>query len=488
MLLPLQRCREKLSRLARLALPDDRAIAVLFDKHETRELAQNLRIHVAAGRLVQQYDTAESVFAEFGAPVVVKPRWSYSLEKLAVRGKAEVIGDPRRLTHVLSEARPDGLVIERFFGGQGVGISVLASRGRLLQAFEHQRIREIAGASFYRRSAPLTPELVEACEAVAAALQFSGIAMFEFKRNNVDGSWILLEANARPWGSMPLPVALGVDFPYRWYRLLVKREETPAVTYRLGVYGRNFIPDLHLTLTETQTRGLGLIGTACLLIARFAELSRMLIGREMNDVLVRDDPRPGLLEFLKLGRAVRHRLQTLWPGERARRRRLARAQVQMVRETRSNPCILFVCQGNICRSPFAERLLRSLLDDSEVLVCSAGIMPQPGRSAPALALHAAAEHGVDLSPHRSAWLSRAMSNTASLIIVFDEVNRSAVLDRYPDLRTPIVLLGDVTGVGEITDPVDGNASVFCSVYDQIERAVTQLASLIRPNQRSRTLC
>ena len=72
-----------------------------------------------------------------------------------------------------------------------------------------------------------------------------------------------------------------------------------------------------------------------------------------------------------------------------------------------------------------------------------------------------------------------MLNTASLLIVFDEVNRSAVLDRYPDLRIPIVLLGDLNGVGEIPDPVDGNAAVFCSVYDQIESAVTELASLMR---------
>ena len=50
-------------------------------------------------------------------------------------------------------------------------------------------------------------------------MPYTGVAMFEFKRND-SGGWILLEVNARPWGSMPLPLSLGVDFPYRWYRLL----------------------------------------------------------------------------------------------------------------------------------------------------------------------------------------------------------------------------------------------------------------------------
>src|SRR5947207_2550242 len=143
-LLPLQRYREKLSALARLAIPDDNAITVLFDKYSTRELAQQVGVAVATGRLARPDEMAEKVLAEFGGSVVVKPRWSYSLEKLAARSKAEVVRDPIRLGRLLSEASADELVLEQLFSGQGVGISVLAARGRLLQAFEHHRVREIA--------------------------------------------------------------------------------------------------------------------------------------------------------------------------------------------------------------------------------------------------------------------------------------------------------------------------------------------------------
>jgi protein-tyrosine-phosphatase len=64
--------------------------------------------------------------------------------------------------------------------------------------------------------------------------------------------------------------------------------------------------------------------------------------------------------------------------------------------------ILFVCTGNICRSPFAEGLLKKLaqkngLDD--IVSDSAGLLALPGNSATSLAQKVAAEYDVDLSRH-----------------------------------------------------------------------------------------
>jgi predicted ATP-grasp superfamily ATP-dependent carboligase len=187
-------------------------------------------------------------------------------------------------------------------------------------------VHERAGASFYRISAPLTPELTRACEAIVAAVPYTGVAMFEFKRND-SGDWILLEVNARPWGSMPLPLALGVDFPYRWYRLLTAGEETPAVEYRTAVYGRNLLPDLYSSKAEAAGLRLGPLATAWFMAGRGMELLRVLTGREVHDVLVRNDPRPGLAELWEAGAAVWLRLARTLPGAPARQRQRARAEV-----------------------------------------------------------------------------------------------------------------------------------------------------------------
>ncbi len=67
-----------------------------------------------------------------------------------------------------------------------------------------------------------------------------------------------------------------------------------------------------------------------------------------------------------------------------------------------------------------------------------------------------------------------MVETASLIIVFDEFTRSGVFDRYPDIKAPVILLGDLLELGDITDPIDGGAAEFRRVYDQIAAGVSEL--------------
>jgi protein-tyrosine-phosphatase/predicted ATP-grasp superfamily ATP-dependent carboligase len=482
-LLPLQRHRHTLSALARLAIPDNRAIAVLFDKHETRRLAQQVGVRVAAGRLLRADDTAEGILEEFGSPIVVKPRRSYSLGSLAARGKVHVLDEKVQLAWLLRGIDPSETLIEQYFSGQGVGVSVLASRGSVLQAFEHHRVREIAGASFYRYSAPLTPDLAAACEAIVAALDYTGIAMFEFK-TNAGGAWILLEINARPWGSMPLPVALGVDFPHRWYRLMVAGEETTAVGYRTGVYGRNLVPDLQISLIEAAASRRGRAATAWFMICRGAELLRVLSGRDVHDVLVSDDPRPGLVELREIVQNLRRQAANRLPGATARRRQRACGLVRALGRNVARPLIMFVCQGNICRSPFAAALLRIRLADGRISIGSAGMMPQPGRPTPKFGLEAAAAHGIDLRAHRSLWLSRQLAEAASLLVVFDDITRCAVLDRYPETKLRVVLLADLARLSEIPDPIDGDAARFRQVYGQITMAIAELAPLLAPRRRA----
>ena len=280
---------------------------------------------------------------------------SYSLQSLGARGEVQVVADDTLLRQLLSKCAPDEALLEQYFAGRGIGISVLASSGRILQAFEHHRVREFAGASFHRRSAPLTPDLAGACDTIVANLKCTGIIMFESKLGPT-GDWVLLEVNARPWGSMPLPVALGVDFPYRWWQLVTAGEETPAVPYHTGVYGRDLMPDLNILRLEAGARPLGPMTTVGFMIGHIAELSRLPTRREVNDVLVRDDPCPGLIELAKTARAISWWIKGLLPGAAAGRCRHARAQVEAL---------------------------------------------QPGRATPIFGVEAAAEYGVDLSSHRS---------------------------------------------------------------------------------------
>jgi predicted ATP-grasp superfamily ATP-dependent carboligase len=160
--------------------------------------------------------------------------------------------------------------------------------------FEYRYARDLQGACFYRISAPPVPRLCDYCARFAAKLGYTGLAMFEFKGD------MMLEVNARPWAGLPLSTALGVDFPFRLYQLLVDDEETPPQPYRSGVYARNLTPDTSQIIAGGRALAGQPIALARFVAARIGEFGRMLIGREYNDTLVWDDPRPGLIEIGRL--------------------------------------------------------------------------------------------------------------------------------------------------------------------------------------------
>lgn len=484
-LLPIQQNRARLEQLARLAIPNDRSIDVLFDKHNTRELARSLGIPVSPGRLPSPDDSAAGVLAELGSPVVVKPRRSYAPERLHSRGKVRIVQDAAELTLLLPHLDPAEYVYEAFLPGRGVGISLLASGGRVLQAFEHHRVRENVSGSYYRVSAPLTPALEKSCADIIAALEYTGVAMFEF-RLGAD-SWVLLEVNARPWGSMPLPVALGVDFPYLWYQLLVNGVEAPQRTYKTGVYGRNLIPDLWSTVADARHMPGGTGRKLGLGLKRLAELGRVITGREVHDVLVRDDLAPGLRELWGTTREIAARVTRRVPGS-ARHPARTRSILQqaLLAAGAGERRIVFVCQGNICRSPFAEAALRAKLRPEAGLVSvdSYGMLPRPGRPTPDFGIAAAAASGVDLRLHRSTHLTRAAADSATAIFIFDDINHRAIFDRYPGLHTPVLYLGDLapSPIASIADPIDGAPEMYAAIYDKIGAAVDELAKTL--NARS----
>lgn len=487
-LIPLHRHRALFEPVHRLAIPDALAIETLNDKHNTRNLAQSVGVPVAAGRLVAAGDGADAVIAEFGLPVAIKPRQSYSPDKLYSRGGVMIAKDRAALARALDQAEPDEFFIEKFFAGDGVGLSILASRGKLLQAFEHHRVHEgpSAGAAYYRKSVKADPALTDACRRMVEAIGYTGVAMFEFKKNFVTGEWILLEVNARPWGSMPLPLGVGVDFPYRWYQLLVHGIETPPFDYPAEIYGRNFVPDCRYIIWKLLGLKSRPLQLAAFIGKSLAEYGRILTGREVHDVFVRDDKRPAFAEIAQLFTERLPRLIGLMPGAaHLRRRRSHRAFQQAVAGGAGQPAtIVFVCQGNICRSSFAAVLLDSRLTDGHgVTVTSAGMLPTQGRPSPANAQEAARRVGVDLGAHRSQHLTPDLLAQASVLFVFDKKNRYWLDRRYPDIAIPVLPLADFCdetagGGADIDDPDGCDVATFQETYRRIDNAVRGILAML----------
>ncbi|MGZ3253356.1 MAG: arsenate reductase/protein-tyrosine-phosphatase family protein, partial [Burkholderiaceae bacterium] len=324
---------------------------------------------------------------------------------------------------------------------------------------------------------------------MVASANYTGIAMFEFKTNPKEGDWILLEINARPWGSLPLPVALGIDFPYRLYLLLVKDNETAPVAYKNEVYGRNLISDLWQVRTIMQVWSHTPRKLFLFLIQWFFEFRLLFLGREHHDVGVSDDRKPGILELRNFAGVFWESLRSKVFGEKPMKSGLRKKLIDIDRENTSASHILFICEGNICRSPYAEKKLQQLFTDEaqRYTILSAGMLPRNRRASPPVALEVAAQRGVSLTHHLSRHASEDLVKDAAIIILFDRTNLKSFLARYPSFENKVFFLGElresVGKIVEIQDPFGKDAQTFNTTYEQIDECLNCFTEIIkkRPN-------
>lgn len=145
--------------------------------------------------------------------------------------------------------------------------------------------------------------------------------------------------------------------------------------------------------------------------------------------------------------------------------------------------ILFVCLGNICRSPFAEALAVQRLGELRVRdfrCASAGIKTHQGGRAPQNACDVAATFGLSLTSHRPQTLTADLMNAYDLVVVMEASQLDEVRRVYPQASARLFLLSlfDRAATGyeryNIADPFSQPRKTFEMCYERIDRAVTQL--------------
>ena len=134
--------------------------------------------------------------------------------------------------------------------------------------------------------------------------------------------------------------------------------------------------------------------------------------------------------------------------------------------------ILFVCMGNICRSPFAQYYAQTILPKT-VKILSCGYDTYDDRSSPHEAIAAAKKFGIDLTNHRSKVINKNLIENAQAIFVFDEKTRHIVLSCFPFSKKKVHRLGLLVGKKQpiIADPYGGNLKTFIETYQDIIKAL-----------------
>jgi protein-tyrosine phosphatase len=141
--------------------------------------------------------------------------------------------------------------------------------------------------------------------------------------------------------------------------------------------------------------------------------------------------------------------------------------------------ILFVCMGNICRSPTAEGVFRKLVQERaphlQVEIDSAGTHAyHVGEPPDRRAIAAAARRGIDLSGLRARMVDESDFEGFDLLVAMDQLNREVLLDRSPDeYRERVRLMlefAPTTDVEDVPDPYYGGPVGFEHVLDLVEEA------------------
>lgn len=175
--------------------------------------------------------------------------------------------------------------------------------------------------------------------------------------------------------------------------------------------------------------------------------------------------------------------EALW---RARGRGLANPRLP-----RDVGSILFVCKGNICRSPFAAGRARQLLErtGAGVISASAGINANSEAVVPDEACEAAAAFGLSLLDHRPVQVTRELVAMHDLTVVMEADHLRRLRAEYPEVRHRLLLLPLVdprpAGAYErlnIPDPFGAPAETFQQCYARIDAALHQLLPAVSGNR------
>jgi len=152
----------------------------------------------------------------------------------------------------------------------------------------------------------------------------------------------------------------------------------------------------------------------------------------------------------------------------------------------SRDLITFVCTGNVCRSPMAERLMAHALAGEEPPLCnlrvtSAGLAAANGESASENSILALEKVGLSLSDFRSKLLDQDLVDRSLVLFCMTENHRSLINLNFNVDNTPVYLVREFMDEedAEIPDPIGMDYQTYESTRDSIVEAIPSILEKLK---------
>ena len=281
------RHKPRLEEAYTVACMDRTVVEGFLDKWATLELAQRLGVPAPLTFRPESAADLERRREELVYPCLVKPRESHVFFRVFGKKMDMVEGfDELLAAWRAADAAGIRVMVQEFVPGpdsHAVNYNAYVWDGRILVACTAQRLRSVPPHVGFPRVvvSRSVPEVAEPAARLLAGMGISGFANVEFKKDERDGAYKLMEVNGRHNMSAHLSVRCGVNFPAIEYDHRIRGVVPHVERFSTGVYWINFPSDVVQGLRSRKRERYGL-----------RDQLRPYLRPHVFDMLSTTDPRP----------------------------------------------------------------------------------------------------------------------------------------------------------------------------------------------------
>jgi predicted ATP-grasp superfamily ATP-dependent carboligase len=261
--LPLSAAKEYIEKKGtNLPIPNHEILSIATNKKKVLEISKKNKITLPKTMILTEEPAFNEIIKEIGLPFIMKASTEINVpvgpsSRYFVIEHKIAQEDFRIKFNQLAKLGP--VILQQYIKGIGIGASFIFSKdNNLITFFGHKRILERfpEGGPSVIAETYFHPEAIIQGYRLLRALNWQGIAMTEFKLSH-DGKLYFMEVNPRFWGTLPLAIASGIDFP----KILVEHYDKTKqnVTFRTVTKKKIFVNGtllLYLFLASLKGRKL----------------------------------------------------------------------------------------------------------------------------------------------------------------------------------------------------------------------------------------